>query len=485
MKLKHIVMLIPIAGTVCMTSCKKDYLEAEPSQQLSTEQLRRAIAQDPSLLNGSVSGLYTTMYLTGTGGTTGHDDFGQKGYDIYTDMISSDMVLGALNYGWYSTVARYQATTDYTRNEDYMPWRYYYRMIFGANLVIEFLGGDAPQTDKTKRHSLGQAKAMRAYAYFYLSQLYAKTYGDGTEKILPIYLDTKTPNHPKATTKEVYDLMIADLTAAIDYLSDFTRTSKDQVDKEVAKGLLAYVLAARGTNADLTQVITLANDVLAKYPLTTKTQATGGFNNVATGSWVWGVDLTLANGLDLVSWWGQVDLFTYSYAWAGDPKIIDNDLFASIKADDVRKTQFDVDGWPINKFYDPERIEGGQRNIETDYVYMRADELLLLKAEAQARLNQDADARTTLKQLLALRITNYSYVDGLSGQALKDEIYFQTRVEFWGEGKTYLAMKRLKRGCTRGDNHLYFPSQTFAWDAPELTFQIPQAEVLNNPNLNN
>ena len=42
------------------------------------------------------------MYTFGVGGTTGHDDFGQKGIDIYTDMLESDMVLAALNYGWYS-----------------------------------------------------------------------------------------------------------------------------------------------------------------------------------------------------------------------------------------------------------------------------------------------------------------------------------------------------------------------------------------------
>jgi hypothetical protein len=73
------------------------------------------------------------MYNTETGGTTNHDDFGQKGYDIYSDMLASDMVLGALNYGWYSDVARYQSTKDYTLDAAYQPWRYYYRIIFAAN----------------------------------------------------------------------------------------------------------------------------------------------------------------------------------------------------------------------------------------------------------------------------------------------------------------------------------------------------------------
>ena len=485
MKRKYIVLLSIVASGI-FTGCKKDFLDTRPSEFVSREEFARASQQDPSLLNGTIAGLYVTMYKTGTGGTTGHDDFGQKGYDIYTDMLSSDMVLGATNYGWYTPVARYQATTDYTRNEDYMPWRYYYRLILGANIVLDAQGGDSSvQTAAIQRHSAGQAKAVRAYAYFYLSQLYAKGYGTGNEKILPIYRSATLPNQPKSTTKQVYDLMESDLRSAIAYLVDFQRSSKEQIDQTVAKGLLAYVLAARGTTADLNEVVTLTSDILAKYPLTTKVEATGGFNSVTTPSWVWGVDLTLASDLDLVSWWGQVDLFTYSYAWAGDPKIIDESLYASIENDDVRKDQFDVDGWPINKFYAPDRIEGGQRNVTTDYLYMRADEFLLLKAETQARLGQDAAARTTLKQLLALRVDDNSYVDALSGQALKDEIHLQTRIELWGEGKTYLAMKRNKRGTTRGDNHLFFANQTFAWDAPELTFLIPQSEVLNNPVLNN
>jgi hypothetical protein len=89
-----------------------------------------------------------------------------------------------------------------------------------------------------------------------------------------------------------------------------------------------------------------------------------------------------------------------------------------------------------------------------------------------------------LKELLKLRITDYSYVDALSGKALQDEIYLQTRIEFWGEGKSYLAMKRNKATITRGSNHLFFAGQSFAYDSDELTFPIPQAEVLNNPNLN-
>lgn len=500
MKTKYILPLA-IAGLALLTGCGKDFLNTQPTQFTTPEQLAGAAAQDPKLLSGNIAGLYTTMFTAGVGGTTGHDDFGQKGIDIYTDMLESDMVLGALNYGWYAPLARYQATVDFTRNEAYVPWRYYYRIIFGANTVIDVLGGtDAVPTNATDKATMGQAKAMRAYGYFYLTQLYSAGYGTGNEKIIPIYKSAQDLNRPKGTSKEVWDLMVADLTSAVTLLDGFTRASKDQVDKNVAKGLLAYVLASRGTQADWTQVATLTQDIMTAYPKTTAVQAvyngtnaaTAGFNNVATASWMWGVDITLAQGLDLISWWGQIDQFTYSYAWAGDPKTIDRGLYDSIRADDIRKGQFPSPTapstsfrlQPINKFFAPARTSGGQRQITTDLVYMRADEFYLLNAEAKAQTSQDVTARQTLSTYLADRITDLSYLNSLSGQALLREIYFQTRVELWGEGKSYLAMKRNKATIKRGSNHLFEAGNSFSYNDPKLTFVIPQAEILNNPNLN-
>ncbi|RIJ36704.1 RagB/SusD family nutrient uptake outer membrane protein [Pontibacter oryzae] len=498
---KSIYIVGALALSLLASSCNDDFLDVEPTEQLSPEQIAAAAEKDPSLLNGNIAGLYSTMYNTGTGGTDlDHDDFGQKGYDIYSDMLSSDMALAGVTYGWYSRIARYQATVNNTDIGAYKPWRYYYRIIFGANTVIDALGGtDAEQTEPLKRHIMGQAKAMRGYAYFYLAQFYAKGYGSGSEKILPIYVDTKVPNQPKSTSEEVYNLIIDDLTQAVTYLEDFNRTSKDQINKDVAKALLAYAHAARGTQEDLNKVVTLTNDVITTggFRITNENELvakfdpeTGallntesGFNNVGTPSWMWGVDLTLANGLDLVSWWGQMDYYTYSYAWAGDAKIIDKNLFDAIKTDDLRKKQFHSTGRPLYKFFDLGRKAGGQRQITTDYVYMRIEEMYLLNAEAHARLGQDGMAKDRLKELVSQRMPDASYVDALSGQALLDEIYLQTRIELWGEGKAYLAMKRLKKNVTRGANHLFEAGSTFAWDSDELTFPIPQAEVLNNPQL--
>jgi hypothetical protein len=417
-------------------------------------------------------------------------------------MLQSDMVLAGVTYGWYANLARYVATPNFASNENYIPFRYYYRQVLGANTIIDILGGTDAVPTGANAYSMGQAKAMRAYAYFYLSQLYSTEYGDGSAKILPIYktADSKFANAPKSTAKDVYDFMVKDLTEAIALLNGYTRATKDQINQNVAKGLLAYVLAARGSAADWAQVITLTGDIMAAFPKTTSAYysyngtnlATAGFNSVTTPSWMWGVDLTLAQGLNLISWWGQIDQFTYSYTWAGDPKTIDRNLYDAIRPDDARKGQFATPTatsfklQPINKFYaltGGARVSGGARYVETDYVYMRADEFYLLNAEAKARTAQEPAARTQLSTFLADRITDVSYINGLSGTALLNEIYLQTRIETWGEGKAYLAMKRNKATFTRGANHIYEPNKTFTYNDPKLTFLIPQQEVLNNPNL--
>jgi len=483
---KYVLTLLIIGGF--STSCNEDFLEVYPTEFLSQEQIAEAAANNPDVIAGSVAGIYTLLFEAGTGGTTNHDDFGQKGYDIYSDMLCGDMALSVSTYGWYRRLTEFQPTQDFTFNNNYMVWRYYYRIIRSANSVIDALGGNdaVPELDENK-HLMGQAKALRAYGYYYLAQFFQNGY-DPTQMILPIYTDPTQENQPKSAASEVYALIIKDLTDAISLLETFNRTSKNEVNKYVAKGLLAYTYGAMG---DYEKVKILTDDILSGggFTLMNSDEVTGGFNDISIAGWMWGQDITLDNGLDLVSWWGQMDVFTYSYQWAGDRKAIDQDLYDAITADDVRKAQFypSAGGYyliPLNKFYHDGREIGGQRNVETDYVYMRIAEMYLLQAEAAANTGDEAGAKTALKNLLDQRMPDTSYIDGLSGKALLDEIYLQTRIELWGEGKSYLAMKRNKATVTRGSNHLSNIGVSIPYDDNRLSFLIPQSEIQNNPFIN-
>ncbi|MEN8193846.1 MAG: RagB/SusD family nutrient uptake outer membrane protein [Bacteroidota bacterium] len=485
---KYILSLIIIAGI--SYSCSEDFLEVYPTEFLSQEQIQEAAANNPDVIAGSLSGIYTLMFETGTGGTGGHDDFGQKGYDIYSDMLSGDMALSVSTYGWYRSITEFQTTQDYTFQDNYQVWRYYYRIIRSANSVIDALGGNeiVPELEANK-HIMGQTKAMRAYSYFYLAQFFQNGYNP-SEMILPIYTDPNQPNQPKSAASDVYSLIESDLTSAISLLETFNRSQKNEINQSVAKALLAYTYGAMG---EYSSVKNLTEDIITSggFSLVNADEATGGFNDVNTSGWMWGVDLTLDNGLDLVSWWGQMDAYTYSYQWAGDRKAMDQSLFDAIDDSDVRKGQFYNNpghGYhllPLYKFYHPDRQIGGQRNITTDYVYMRVVEMYLLHAEASANTGDEATAKNSLKALLEQRLPDASYADALSGQALLDEIYLQTRIELWGEGKSYLAMKRNKASISRGSNHLSDVGTSISYDDDRLTFEIPQSEIQNNPFIDN
>jgi hypothetical protein len=485
---------------IVITGCEKKFLEVEPTEYISEKRLAEAAKNNPDVVAGSIAGIYTLMFETGTGGTDlDHDDFGQKGYDIYTDFLSGDLALSINTYNWYAGLTELTSTVDYTSNRNYKPWRYYYRIIRSANSVIAALGGNeiVPELDENK-HLMGQAKAMRGYAYFYLSQLYATSYNP-SEEILPIYIDPAQQNQPKSTTEDVFKLITSDLESAVALLETYERTAKTEVNKYVAKGLLAYTYAIMGGNANYEKAAALTGDIIENggFSLMSESEVVytgdasiGGFNDVNTPGWMWGVDLTSDNGLDLVSWWGQMDAYTYSYQWAGDRKVIDQGLFDAIPANDVRKGQFlnnpasSYHMAPVNKFYDPGRKIGGQRTITTDYVYMRVAEMYLLNAETAAKSGDEGTARTSLKDLVSLRVPDASYIDGLSGKALLDEIYLQTRIELFAEGKSYLAMKRNKATIVRGSNHLSFVGEPIAHDDERLTFEIPQSEIQNNPFIN-
>lgn len=472
--MKKILLGLSVVSSMFLSqSCNDEFLDTEPSETISTPTTEQKI-----------NGVFANMFLTYTGGTTQHEDFGQKGVDIFTDLLQSDVALARNGYNRYAAFASYGSTSDYTSLNNYIPWRYYYKIIYGANDVINDYGENPNFKEDNEKYIYAQALGLRAYGYFYLLQLFTKQY-DPSSKAIPLVTSIHQQTAPSKTQKEVYDFIISDLTKAETYLNGYARNNKLKIDQNVVRGLLAYTYAAMNENQ-------LAADYSKKvmdsgYPITTKDQLTGGFNQLSTGSWMWGADLTLDMQMNLVSWWGQMDWYTYGYQSVGDYKCIDDNLRNSISNDDVRKNQFKemVAGYwmPTHKFYDKGRVRQGARYTESDYIFMRVDEFHMLNAEVLAKLGKYTEAKTVLKNLLKNRITDLTYLDNLSGQALLDEIYKQTRIEFWGEGKSYLAMKRNKRDVVRGANHNSLANQTIKFSDDRLTFKIPQAEVINNPDL--
>ena len=491
---KNVIYLLIVS--VLFWSCEEDFLDPERATDVLTQvDFTENVETNPALVEGTLEGI--SGFMIEPRGTLGvaanrHYDIGQKGVDILSDMVTGDCALSASAFGWYNGTANLLTTTDFTRQENELLWNYYFRIIGIANTVIQSSGGNNPESDDDNVLRINaQAKAYRAYAYFYLAQFFQPAY-DPSQPILPFY-NLEVSELSKVPASQIYELILSDLNFAVENLDGYMRTQISQIDKSVAQGLLAYTHAAMGNYASAK---TNAEAVInSGYPLTTIGQlafpgAGSGFSSVTSPSWMWGFDITADLGHQLINWWGQMDYYTYSYAWAGDTKSIDNDLYARIPDNDIRKTQFGTGAaplQPVNKFFDPGRTPGGQFQITTDYLFMRVDEFYMLSAEASARMGDEASAKSRLLDLLSIRFGSASdastYLNQFTGPALLQEIYFQTRIEFWGEGKSYLAMKRFQATNTRGTNHVFRAGQSFGYDTDEISFQIPEVEIINNPNI--
>ncbi len=491
-------IMIVLGASLLLGACSKDFLETSSTAEISKSDIDKISELSPHLGEATLNGLYAYNVRARGGGTDGHDDFGQKGYDVYTDILSGDMNLNKNTYGWYGGITNFSGILNYAAESNYKGWRFYYYMIRGTNNIIMGYDGKAELTNNEKK-VLAESKSLRAYMYYNLVMMYTKGY-DANEKILPVYTDPSLANKPAKKTQEVFDLMVADLNESIKLYEEINYTKGPNINYYVTKAILAYVYAAKGTNDALQEAKVLTESVINEggYPLASKTSLVSGFNKaVSNPNWMWAATLTLDNKLNLISWYGQVDVFTYGYAALGDTKGMAYELYNKIPASDVRKNQFvvdkvtDVNGKsrsygskavvPVNKFYSAKgKILEGQRYVESDYVFMRIEEMYLLNAEVNARLKNEANAKDILKQLLSIRIDDTSYVDQLSGKALVEEILFQTRIELWGEGKSYAAIKRNKGTFEYASNHLDNPNGKFQYDDERMTFKVPQAELLNN-----
>ena len=100
------------------------------------------------------------------------------------------------------------------------------------------------------------------------------------------------------------------------------------------------------------------------------------------------------------------------------------------------------------------KIRPGQGNV-SDYnvgsavsvPLMRVEEMWFIEAEAMAQLGDIDGAIGVLTTFMkTYRNPKYSFPGG----DIIDEIFFQKRVELWGEGLNYFDYKRLNKPVTRG-----------------------------------
>ncbi|SMG35026.1 RagB/SusD family nutrient uptake outer membrane protein [Sphingobacterium psychroaquaticum] len=442
------VATLALACTVLATSCKKDYLETNPTDNVSADLVFTNTDGAMVALNGTIRTMYSSL--------TNHGNFGQKSYDLTSDMMAEDMLLHAQGYNYYTSEYNYSAFSNANAsNRPDRTWYYYYRIINNANRIIAQLPAATGSQDQ-KDLIMGQALALRAHSYFYLVNFFSKY--DVNSPGVPLYIAPTSEGKGRGTVQEVYTQIFADLEKAETLLEGKSRAHLSHVNQATAEGIYARAALQFG---DYPKALAMAEKAIAnsgKRLFTESEYTASGFNTLSAPEWLWGGEVNVEQATIFASFYSHMDNrpATGGYAALGGQKKITKALFDKIPAGDVRKSLFQGKQDKSIPLYSQLKFQLRQSgNWASDYLFMRLAELYLIKAEAQARLGQDGAAAQSLTDLVKTRYASFS-VTGLTGELLLNEILLQRKIELWGEGFGILDVKRLGKGLNRptGDgNH--------------------------------
>lgn len=460
-----------------------------------------------SSATNAITDIGKEMFAFSPSGSGRHDDYGQKSIDLMMDLMANDMIIHSQGYGWYNYVYQYVSWQQTTNGAiPYNTWYYYYDIIKKANhayAMADYIqGGDRSEIEKIK----GEALGYRAYAYYYLINLFQQTYkGNETKPGVPIYLSDTASGHGRGTVQQVYTQIISDLTKAELLLDGKLRTDKTEINVDVVRGFRARVAllmedwATAATYAQLaysTGGYTLMQG--ADYNTVT------AFSSIDNPEWMWGSKITDVDATYYASFFSHVDINTGGYASLGGQKKITKVLYDQINAADVRKNCWTTPGTWASNGSDPNDPNVDYNQVKhqipdpstwaADYLYMRASEMYLIQAEALARQGNYTSARSVMQSLIASsgRYPGYN-INSLTGTALINEILKQRRIELWGEGFALFDVKRLKQGLYRPSNTQLGTSAnhgapnydpvvyTTSLAEPGFLMKIPQSEIDANP----
>lgn len=488
MKLAKKISVIFLSAFLLMfAGCSEDYLDTKPTDSVTTDKIFESYDGALAALNGT----YRLFYAFNIEGFADHNEFGQKSVDLIMDLMGEDMAIHSQGYGWFTDEYGYNAHSATKRRTEYF-WDYYYNLVNNSNRILANVD-DIDMTEEQYNYIKGQSLAIRAYAYFYLVRLYQHTYvGHQDAPAVPLYTEPSQSGKGRATVEEVYTRIESDLEESINLLGNtMARIHKSHINQSVAQGIMARV---KLTKEEWGEAVTYAQKARDGYSLmdsssyATTPNKKNGFNNIGNQEWMWGFQINSEQSTIYASWFSHMDPLFMTYAFLGLQKEIYLPLYNKIDnpQSDARAVNFDIDttvsgvGNSQLKF-----LASDQESFLGDYIMMRAGEMYLIEAEAQAEQGNDTEAQDVLHELISKRDANYTKPTE-TGQDLLDEIYLQRRISLWGEGFRLLDLKRRKQALDRtGGNHVPALAREMQLPAESdlFIFQIPEEEIDVNNNI--
>jgi starch-binding outer membrane protein, SusD/RagB family len=483
--IRNIPILLILSALSLLTACSKDYLETPATDRISEDLALATTDGCWKLLNGVHRILYSSHM--------GRQDMVGQGTNIMDmDIMGDDITISAINdwylypYLWLNSHRNQQSAIAYFN------YFFYYEIINNINLLIDNVEA-ARGSEDDKRAILGQAYAYRGWAYFQMVQLYGERFDAGSSNTGPglrITLHSQSEVKARSSVQVVYNQINSDLDSAIILLNGYSRANKSHLDKTVALGLKARVAL---TQQDWSTAAAMAVAARSSYTLMDSTDYMSGFNDYKNQEWMWGSHQQENQTTYFTSFFAYMSCNFPALNIIISPRAIQDTLYKQISATDVRWQLWDSTG--INQSFPVpvdasgkeigKRVKFMQRKFKVqntqlsigDVPLMRASEMYLIEAEANAHLGNSSAAASALYKLAKKR--NAAYVQSTtSGSVLLNEILVQRRIELWGEGYRFYDLKRLNLPLDRS-RHTFLPTYQKNVPAGDIKWQfaIPQAEI--------
>ena len=498
---------LAVAACLSLTACES-MMDLQPEGATKTDALKQdAYNKIPANAAAEINAIYAQMIALYAGGTSNHNDFGVASCMMLLESEGQDWIGPNTGYNWFGYADFY--ARNYNAAVNLLMWNTYYKTIAACNMVCA--STDPETTNPDLMANLGQARAVRAYCYSILAQLYQFTYNaeNASKPCVPIVHESLTAEqqaaNPRASLQEVYDFIMADLNYAIPALGGWARADKGAADQAVAYGLRARVNMLLGNYADAAEDAKMAIQVSGAQPYTLADVSKPTFCHAEHNSVIWANMIVESNDIvqtGIINWPSHMSsLYTDGYTGVGTYREISSDLYSKISPTDVRK------GWWLNEnlespLLDHPAYAGWKGNgvpyanvkfgvpdddmnnlvADADWTLMRYEEMLLIQAEGLARSNQEAAAKALLEGWVkANRDANYT-CKASDEAGLVEEIWMQRRIELWGEGFAWFDLNRLEKPIIRTTSSNWPEAWIVDVDAHHdcRIWTLPDREIQNN-----
>ncbi len=351
-------------------------------------------------------------------------------------------------------------------------WNAPYFSIYQSNSAIEGLQASSSISQNVKDQLMGEAKFIRAFCHFYLTNLF------GDVPLLTTTSWAKTDTMHRTPTTTIFQQIIKDLQDAQNLLpKDYSSYNGERTRPTyyVATALLSrvYLYLQQWAKAeDLASIVINNNSSfillsdLNKVFLANSTEA------------IW--QLEVNNNLSPFATWEAYNIIPANHQSA--PKYFMTSTLLNAFENDDKRRNFWVDStiYLGSVYHYPSKYKirvGSLGNVQEYYTLLRFAEIFLIRAEARAyqnKLGEAAEDINTIRhraELAPIIVTTQS--------DLIKEIAQERKIELFAElGHRWFDLKRTNQASTVM-SILKSPN----WQDTDTLYPIPYSETIANPNL--